>query len=164
MAAIASAATRKTQNLLAGQSGMAYAIGEIAQQELTPLAPLETGQIIAQCAAAEIADRTAGAPYPALYVYCAGMTNTLREKFRTFSGKAQMVLEARVTSDRIERVSRDLELYTAAAASVLDTHRGDWGDGMFYPGGYKVEFGPVKRGGKNFLQTAKLTFEVDVSL
>jgi hypothetical protein len=34
---------------------------------------------------------------------------------------------------------------------------------MFYAGGYDVEFGPVKRGGKNFLQSAKVSFEVDVS-
>lgn len=34
---------------------------------------------------------------------------------------------------------------------------------MFYAGGYKVEFGPVKRGGRNFIQAAKITFELDVS-
>jgi hypothetical protein len=34
---------------------------------------------------------------------------------------------------------------------------------MFYSGGYEVVFGPVKRGGRNFLQAAKITFEIGVS-
>jgi hypothetical protein len=46
---------------------------------------------------------------------------------------------------------------------VLDANRGDWGDGVFYTGGYEVVFGAVKSGGKNFLQQAKITFDMDVS-
>ena len=33
---------------------------------------------------------------------------------------------------------------------ALSASRGDWGDGMFYTGGYEVSFGRVKQGGKNF--------------
>ena len=42
-------------------------------------------------------------------------------------------------------------------------NRGDWGDGFFYPGGYELAFGSVKQGGKNFLQIAKATFELEIS-
>jgi hypothetical protein len=34
---------------------------------------------------------------------------------------------------------------------------------MFYTGGYEVQFGPVKQGGKNYLQVAKVKFEVNMS-
>jgi hypothetical protein len=91
------------------------------------------------------------------------LTNLLTEKFRTFSGKAHMAVEVRVTHDRLEQVSKNLQYYAGAATEVLDAQRGDWGSGMFYTGGYKVEFGPIKHGGKNFLQAAKVQFEVDVS-
>jgi hypothetical protein len=47
---------------------------------------------------------------------------------------------------------------------VLDAHRGDWGGGMFFAGGYEVSFGTTKHGGKNFIQAAKVTFDVDVSI
>ena len=47
---------------------------------------------------------------------------------------------------------------------VLDFSRGDWGDGMYYAGGYQVTFGSVKHGGKNFVQSAKVIFEIGVSI
>jgi len=34
---------------------------------------------------------------------------------------------------------------------------------MFYSGQYQVTYGPVKQGGKNFTQVAKVTFEIGVS-
>jgi len=86
--------------------------------------------------------------YPAVYIYCAGLNNLQKEKFRTFSGKVQMAAEVRVTHDRLERVYDHLQYYVAAVVAVLDANRGDWGSGMFYTGGYKVEFGPVKHGAR----------------
>ena len=50
-----------------------------------------------------------------------------------------------------------------AVTQILDANRGNWGQGAFYTGGYEVTFDPVKQGGKNFLQVAKVTFEVDMS-
>jgi hypothetical protein len=34
---------------------------------------------------------------------------------------------------------------------------------MFYGGAYDVSFGAVKQGGRNFIQAAKITFEIGVS-
>ena len=50
-----------------------------------------------------------------------------------------------------------------AVCALLDDSRGDWGSGLFYAGGYDVSFEPVGRGGKNFLQRAKVGFDVEVS-
>ena len=57
-----------------------------------------------------------------------------------------------------------MQLYVDAVTRVLDQRRGDWGGGMFYGGGYEAVFGAVKRGGKNYLQTARITLEVDASI
>jgi hypothetical protein len=34
---------------------------------------------------------------------------------------------------------------------------------MFYSGGYEISFGAVKRGGRGFLQAARIGFDVGVS-
>ena len=47
---------------------------------------------------------------------------------------------------------------------VLDFSRGDFGEGMYYAGGYQVVFSAVKHGGKNFVQSAKVSFEIGVSI
>jgi hypothetical protein len=133
------------------------------EQEGVELPTIGAPQVLAQNVAPDIAERTAGVTYPAVYVYCDGMANQLKEKFRTFSGTAKMTIEIRVSHDGIHALGRDLEFYSSAAAEVLDSNRGDWGNGMFYAGGYDVEFGPVKRGGTNFLQVAKINFQLDVS-
>ena len=164
MAAIASTAVRRVHEMLTGGTGLASTVAAVALREQVSLAPIEAGQIGMHPVAAELAERTAGVTYPAVYVFCESLQNTLREKFRTFSGKAAMVAEVRVTHDRLDRVTRELELYTAAVTEILDSHRGDWGSGMFYTGGYKIEYGTVKRGGRNFAQAARITFEVNVSL
>ena len=34
---------------------------------------------------------------------------------------------------------------------------------MSYNGGYEINYGAVKHGGRNFLQIAKITLDVDIS-
>ena len=120
-------------------------------------------EIVTQCIAPELAEKTAGAKYPAIYVYCGKVSNLLREKFRTFSGEAQMVAEVRVSEDRLEGLEAQTQSLAEAVTGGLDARRGDWGDGMFFGGGYEVAYGPVKQGGKNFMQVAKVTFEIGVN-
>ncbi|MGO9094407.1 MAG: hypothetical protein ACLQGV_04225 [Bryobacteraceae bacterium] len=163
MATLGSAATSQTLSIMKAASGLAATVAAIAASENVELAPLEPEHVKAQQIAADVAEKTAGVKYPAVYIYCAGLNNLQKEKFREFSGKVQMAAEVRVTHDRLERVYDHLQYYVAAAIAVLDANRGDWGSGMFYTGGYKVEFGPVKHGGKNFLQVGKILFEVDAS-
>jgi hypothetical protein len=74
------------------------------------------------------------------------------------------VVEVRVTHERLEELGRQLELHAEAVTDVLDSNRGDWGGGIFYTGGYEVTFAGMKHGGKNFIQSAKVAFEVDVSI
>ena len=74
-----------------------------------------------------------------------------------------MAVEVRFSQDRLEGVEDRLRGYVDAVTLVLERNQGDWGAGMFYGGGYEVAFGPVKRGGRNFVQSAKVTFAVEVS-
>lgn len=164
MAGIGSAATAKVVQILSAPAGLPLAVSAIAQEEGVAPVRVEAEQVAAQNVSFELAERSAGVKYPMFYVYCEGLANLLKEKFRTFSGKAYMAVEVRVSHDRLEGMAQELQLYASAITEVLDFHRGAWGSGMYYTGGYKVEFGPVKRGGKNLLQVAKVLFEVEVSL
>jgi len=150
--------------MLAEPTGLPFAVAAVAERAQTTLRPIEATQVISQNIAHELAERTAGVQYPVFYVYCEKISNQLREKFRTFSGKVRMAIDVRVSQDRLDDIERELGLYTEAVTDILDSHRGDWGQGMFYTGGYEVTFGATKHGGKNFVQVAKVVFEVDVSL
>src|SRR5260370_26292866 len=95
-------------------------------------------EIVTQNTAAELAEKTAGAKYPAIHVYCGKVSNLLREKFRTFSGEAQMVAEVRVSQDRLDGLEAQTQLFAETVTDALDVQRGDWGDGMFFCGGVWV--------------------------
>ncbi len=140
-------------------------VGSLAAEKAAAiLAGALRQQIVTQNTAPELAERTAGAQYPAIYVYCGKVRNLLREKFRKFSGEAQMVVEVRVSQDRLEGLEALAQVSAEKVTDALDAQRGDWSDGMFFGGGYEIQYGPVKHGGQNFLQIAKVTFTVEVSI
>ncbi len=150
--------------MLSGPTGLPYSIAALSEREAEPLGSFEASQVVVQNVSHELAERSAGVQYPVFYVYCEKISNQLKEKFRRFSGQARMVVDVRVSQDRLEDLDRRLGLCVEAVTDVLDSHRGSWGEGMFYTGGYEASFAPVRHGGKNFVQSAKVTFEVDVSL
>lgn len=114
-------------------------------------------------ASLEISEKTGHAQYPAVLVYCDKLSNSMKEKFRRFSGKARMVIEVRHSQDRLEAIETNLQVYVDSVCALLDDARGDWGSGSFYPGGYDVSYEAVTRGGKNFVQRAKVSIDVEVS-
>jgi hypothetical protein len=119
--------------------------------------------IVALNASVDICEQSGYVQYPALLVYCDKVTNALKEKFRQFSGKAHIVVEARHSQDELSSLQTNAEVYVDAVCALLDDSRGDWGSGFFYSGGYDVSYEPAVRGGNNFLQRAKVGFDVEVS-
>lgn len=160
---IGSLITGQTIQLLTGTSGVNFYLGPSAQDNGQPLTPLNAEQVRAQNVAPDIADKSNTMQYPAVNVYCEKIVNSLREKFRTFSGDVQTTVELRHSQDRLDGLQDALEHYADAIMQVLNANRGDWGNGMFYCGEYQLLFGAVKHGGKNFLQVAKISFEIGVS-
>ena len=119
--------------------------------------------IVALNASAEISEKTGYVQYPALLIYCDKLSNTLKEKFRHFSGTAHVVVEVRHSQDDLDGMASSVDVYVDAVCALLDNSRGDLGSGYFYSGGYEVSFETIARGGKNFLQRAKVGFDVEVS-
>jgi hypothetical protein len=163
MLQIAGSSTQKVLNYLAADGGLPAAVEALRLQQGMMLPMIATQQIIAQNVSPDISEQSTANRYPLIYVYCTKVVNQLREKFRTFSGDAQMVVEVRVAQDRLDQIETNLQAYVDATAQVLDNNRGDWGDGVFFPGEYEITFGGVKHGGNNFLQIAKVSFLLEVS-
>lgn len=164
MAQAASIAAQAVVNLLtATDQGLAGAIGQIATNTGATLPPILPENIVHQNTPAALGEKHLTAKYPAVQVYVDRVQNLLIEKFRTFSGKVRTVAEIRASQDRIEGLEEQLRMYVDAVTQILDANRGSWGQGLFYTGQYEVRFEAVQQGGRNFLQTAKVVFEVDLS-
>jgi hypothetical protein len=163
MARLAGVVANRVLEALSNGQALPGQIARLSMEAGVPEQKPGITQLLVRNVSAEIAEKSAGASYPAFQIYCEKLTNSLREKFRTFSGTARMVIEARASQDRLEGLEDRLYVYVDAITNLLDASRGDLGQGMFYTGGYEVTFGAVKHGGKNFLQTAKVVFEVEIS-
>lgn len=164
MANTGSVATRKVVEFLsARETGLGLAVAELAEESGVKLANVPPAHVVNQNVSAELNEKSQVVKYPVVHVYADRIKNELKEKFRTFSGTVRTVAEVRVSEDRIEGIEERLRLYVDAVTRVLDRNRGTWGEGAFFSGKYEVVIDPVKHGGRNFLQVAKVVFEVDLS-
>ena len=163
MLTIAGSATAKLRGVLAADHGVPAVVAAVSSQQGVELPGICAQQIIAQNVAPEIAEHSFASKYPLIYIYCSKIVNSLTEKFRAFSGDAQMVVEIRVSQDRLDSLESNLQTYVDAITQVLQGNRGDWGDGVCFSGGYEVAFSPVKHGGRNLLQIAKVAVVLEIS-
>jgi len=161
VALLSTLATNALQTILTGETGLNMSIEQVGGIAGEPLAMLSESQIVRQYIGVEAAEKSP-VRYPMAYVYCEKVTNTLREKFRAISAKCRLVVEVRVSQDRVEGLEAQAQRYADAVCDVLNHHRGDWGNGLYYGGGYEATFAAVRTGGRNYLQTAKITVDVDI--
>jgi hypothetical protein len=164
MAQTASITAQKViEFLTATDTGLGPIVAALAANAGVELAAIPPENVMHQNAPIALAERSQAVKYPVVHVYSDRVQNLLTEKFRTFSGKIRTVVEVRVSQDRIEGLEEQVRLYVDAVTQILDGNRGSWGQGMFFTGGYEVKFDPIQHGGRNFLQLAKVIFEVDLS-
>jgi len=164
MGQIGATATQKAAAILSASNGLPAVVAGLAADTSGSQFQFQTLHVLTQNVAPEVSDRALGLSYPAVYIYCGTLSNSLQEKFRTFSGQAEMIAEVRITQDRLDGLETLSQMMADAVTQVLDASRGDWGDEYFFAGGYEVQYGPAKAGGKNFLQTAKIKFNLEISI
>ncbi len=164
MVSVANRATMKLVQFLAAPNGLNTNIATLAQTENMALPPLPPQHFFTENVSSDIAEKSGEAKYAAIYIYCDKIVNSLKEKFRSFSGNLWMEIDVRVSQDRLEGIDRVSQLYADAVTQTLSQVRGDWGQGLFYQGAYEISFGPVKHGGRNFIKSAKISFQVDASI
>lgn len=162
MTSVGNRAVSKVLQLLT--AGLNAAIATLSAEENLQIPAIIARQIATENVSVELAEKSGDAKHNAVLIYCDKINNTLREKFRTFSGRISLTVELRVTHDRMEGVDATLRIYADSVGQVLNQNRGDWGTGLFYGGGYEATFAAVKHGGRNFIQIAKVNVEVDASV
>ncbi len=160
-------------SILAAQTLLAkLTTGDALQQQLATIsvgvnaavpAILPT-QLLLSSAPAELGDKNIQLTYPRVCIYSSSIKNSQTEKFRAFSGSVSVVAEIWASGDLITDVDGWIHFYVEAIAKILQQNRGDWGNGMFFAGSYEVQFQPAKSGGFGFVQSAKLTFSLNVSM
>lgn len=150
-------------SLLRGSNGVGAVIADARFEDNRFLPEIADSQMWTSHLHGDLSEEGRGFQYPALFVYCDKVTNLLREKFRKFSGKVRLNVEIRASQNRFEGLDETMAAYVDAVTEVLQRNQGDWGRGMSYSGAYEVTLEAIKRGGKGFVQTAKVILEVDVS-
>ena len=163
MARISTSAVAALSDLLKGPNGLGDRTMQTTTHTGSEVPCVTPADIIERHVAAEVAEKTTGVRYPSIHVYCEKVVNDLREKFRRFSGSADLVVEIRVSHEHMDRLQAQLQLYAEAVTDILDTKRGYWTPGLFYTGGYVIHYGSIKRGGRSFLQSAKIELTVNGS-
>ena len=129
--------------ILRSEGGLGFNLTNLCTGYGVEPGEFEQSEVVMQKVAAELLEKTLQQQYPVVHVYCEKAENRLQEKFRTFSGTAELVVEVRVTHDLIASLERFLQLYLDAITEVLHASRGEWGIGVFYPGTYEIGYGAV---------------------
>lgn len=163
--------TANLGSMIAGQviaritapNGVNSSLAELTSGSGLTLTPVDHSQVNARNLAADLAEQSTAVKYPSVNVYCEKLVNNQNEKFRSFSGYAAMAVEVRHSQDQMAGLQDALGLYADSVMQTLNAARGDWGNGLFYMGGYEMALGAAKQGGRSFIQSAKITFQIGVS-
>jgi hypothetical protein len=139
-------------------------IAAISTGLMTAVPPIPSERIVLSSIPAELADGNVQLSYPRVCIYSSNLKNSQLEKFRSFSGQVTLVVEIWASGDLITDVDTWIHFYVEGVANILRSNTGDWGNGMFYSGAYDVQFQPPKPGGLGFVEAARLTFALNVSV
>jgi hypothetical protein len=161
---IASKAAKQLAGYLQGDGGLPAAVAAMAANVEFELPVIEPEQIQVRHAGMEVLEKALAFKYPQVLVYQEKIRNELKEKFRRFSGTVDLVIEVRLSEERLEDLEGKLSAYVDALAEVLSAKRGEWSQGVCYFGAYEVAIDAVKRGGAHFVQRAKVTVPLHVSV
>src|SRR6516165_5095948 len=99
---LGSAATTTVIQLLTSPNGVNVSLGALAAPDSQLAKPVTSEQVRAQNAAVDLTEHASIPKYPMITVYCEKITNSMREKFRQFSGSVALVIEIRHSHDRLE--------------------------------------------------------------
>lgn len=150
-------------DMLNGEGGLAESLERLKEAYGKDPARPEAAAVRVLKAAPELTEKALGARYPEVRVYCDRIRRGQDEKLRRFSGEMRVVLEARVSQDRLEGITERLQFYCDAIRDVLERRSGCIGPGLYLSGDYEVQVEGVKKGGSQFMQAAKVTCAVIIN-
>ena len=157
-------AARKLAGLLTTNDLLAQAITSLAQEAGITIPIISSDQVVVSSAARELGDREIEFNYPRVCVYSSQMKNTQEEKFRSFSGGIVVAADIWASGNLLDDSDQWIHYYVEALTAILRANRGDWGDGFLFSGIYDVQLQPPKIGGFGYVELARVTCGLNVSL
>jgi hypothetical protein len=154
---------QKFANLLALNNVLPQQIAAAAQSCNLTIPLVTAGQIVLTAVAPELGDMDVGLTYPRVCVYSTALKNSQTEKFRTLSGSVSVVAEIWASGPLVANADQWIHFYVDGVTSILRQNMGDWNDGVFFAGLYDVQFQGPKSGGLGFIESAKITVNLQVS-
>ena len=162
MAQTTAAALDRLQALLINpDTGINAQMSAIEARDGVIMQRIPNAQVVTMNLSAEIADDNLDFEYPAIFLWGEEAQNDNREKFAWFSGTIDLSLELRLTAALPEALEASMHRYIEAILDVLQNSQGEWTPGLIFSGQYTVRYSPARLGGDNFLQTARLSVNLE---
>lgn len=149
---------------LQNEGALQSRVQSVSQAAGLSLPGITPGQVILSSAAPDMGDTNLEFTYPRVCLYVPTVRNLLTERFRSFSGTVLAVAEIWASASYITECDQWIHYYLDALAGLLEESRGDWGDGVYFSGIYDAQINAPKAGGFGFVQSAKLSCTIQVSV
>lgn len=155
-------AIQKVSDLLITNSALGQELATLTNS-VPGIPTIDPTQVILSSAANDVGDSDSRLGYPRICLYSSGFKNSQLEKFCSTSGVLSGTADIWASADLVDDTDRWIHYYVEAVSALLRKGAGDWGNGIFFPGVYDVQFQPPKAGGMGFVQLARLRFDLIVS-
>jgi hypothetical protein len=156
-------AVEQFRALLEAETGVAASLEALKEIYGQVEVPPACARVLFARVPPELHEKTVGLRYPLVHVYCDRLESQRTERFRRFSGVMRMVVEVRMSQDRLEGMTEKLHWWVDAIRDVVERSAGCVGGVMYLDGDYQVSIDPVRKGGLNYLQVGKITCPVIVN-
>jgi hypothetical protein len=156
-------AAQKIFNLLTGANALGQQISLLALEANVNVPAMTASEVVLSSVAPDIGDKNVQLTYPRICLYSSGLKNDQAEKFRSLSGTVAVVAEIWASGNMVTQSDQWIHFYVEAVTEILRRNIGDLGDGMFFSGMYDIQFQQPKAGGFGFVQSAKVTCNLNVS-
>jgi hypothetical protein len=153
---------QKFSDLLTNENTLEQQITAMADSANVVVPGITAVQVVLSSSSPGIGDKNIQLTYPRVCLYSSGLKNTHLEKFRSLSGTVSVIAEIWASGNLVSDTDTWIHFYVEALTDILRQNTGDWGDGVFFSGAYEVQFQPPNTGGVGFVQSAKVTCNLNV--
>jgi hypothetical protein len=153
-------AIQKVSDLLTSNSALGQEITTLTNSIGINIPNIDSAHVVLSSAASEVGDTDSRVGFPRICLYSSGFKNSQFEKFCELSGVLSAAADIWTSANLVDDTDKWIHYYVEAVTTLLRRSSGDWGDGIFFPGVYDVQFQPPKSGGLGFVQVAKLRFDL----
>lgn len=156
-------ALEQVRSTLEGSDGLSASLEALRASYPIPLTAWQGTPVEIARAPAEMEEKSRAVKYPRFTIAVERIENGREERFQRFSGTLKVAIEIRVSQDRLDGLTESLHWYVDAVRDVLERKAGCLSEGLVLTGEYEVAVESVKKGGLNFLQSARAVCPVLMS-